>query len=285
MKYSIIFLAIFLTILKSQAQNKTFTVSLFYEINETESNVNFKRLDSVLSSEAKNTLTISIYGYADFLSNTDYNQNLSIKRATSVKEYLLSKKPSLTIEKCIGIGEKNSQDNSSPFGEPSQRRVDVVVAVAFPFKKIGERENITQKKEKPVDVGGGKNLNTLAKGESISFEGLNFIPGRHVLVKSAIPILESVLETLKEHPNLKVEIQGHICCIDDDIDGIDYDTQKMNLSESRAEAIYSYLIRNGINKNRLAYKGYGHTQPKIKIEKSPEDEQMNRRVEFKILEN
>jgi outer membrane protein OmpA-like peptidoglycan-associated protein len=285
MKSSIFFLVLLLSILMSQAQNKTYTLSLFYEINETESSLNFKRLDSMLAVEVKNTLTISIYGYADFLSNTAYNQDLSIKRATTVKEYLLAKKPALTIEKCIGMGEKNSQDNSSPFGEPSQRKVDVIVSATFPFKKIGERENIIQKKEKPMNVGGGKNLNTLAKGESMSFEGLNFIPGRHVIVKSAIPILESVLETLKEHPNLQIEIQGHICCEPNNIDGLDLDTQEMNLSENRALAVYNYLVRNGISEDRLTYKGYGHTQPKIKIEKSPADEQVNRRVEFKILEN
>ncbi|WP_317897248.1 OmpA family protein [Aurantibacillus circumpalustris] len=285
MKYSILFLTLLLNLKAAFTQNKTFTISLFYAINEVESNLNFNRLDSMLTAESKNTLAVNICGYADFLCNDAYNKDLSLKRANAIKDYLLKKNPSLNVIKCVGVGEKNSYDNSSILGEPSQRRVDVIVAVTFPRKRIGERENITQKKDKPVAVGGPKNLITIEKGESMSFEGLNFIPGRHVIVKTAIPILESVLETLKEHPNLKIEIQGHICCEPGNIDGLDLDTQEMNLSENRALAIYNYLVRNGIDEDRLTYKGYGHTQPKIKIEKSPEDEQMNRRVEFKIIEN
>jgi outer membrane protein OmpA-like peptidoglycan-associated protein len=294
MKHFLILINFLFCIPSLFAQPQSYTLSLYYEINETSSKTNFQRLDSCFSQTDVKTYKINIYGYADFLSGNDYNLKLSQKRADLVKNYLLkaSYSPSISILHCEGKGETNSQDNTSLFGDPQQRKVDVVFTKEFPIKKIGNRENLTQaeiKKEPSKNnnnlLSGKKSIASLDKGESLAIEGLSFIPGRHVLVKEAIPILEELLETLKEYPNLKIEIQGHICCEVDNMDGLDHDTQEMNLSENRALAIYNYLVRNGIDEDRLTYKGYGHTQPKIKIEKSPADEQMNRRVEFKVLEN
>jgi flagellar motor protein MotB len=53
---------------------------------------------------------------------------------------------------------------------------------------------------------------------------------------------------------------------------------------NRAKFVYDYLIENGIEKERLSYKGYAHTRPKILVENTPEEEQINRRVEIKITE-
>lgn len=266
------------------SQNKTFTLSLYYKINAVESQNNFDRIDSLYKTFNKNTYKANIYGYADFLKDNSYNQRLSQKRADIVKSYLLKKGNTLiNIIACEGEGEKNSKDNHSPEGEPMQRRVDVCITEEIITKKIGTRDNkIQETKEKTPAK---KNIEELEKGESIAIEGLNFISGRHVLVESAIPVLERLLTTLKEHSNLKIEIQGHICCIDGQIDGKDFDTGDLKLSENRAKAIYDYLVKNGIARERLTYRGYGHRHPKIPFERTPEEEQVNRRVEIKILEN
>jgi outer membrane protein OmpA-like peptidoglycan-associated protein len=49
--------------------------------------------------------------------------------------------------------------------------------------------------------------------------------------------------------------------------------------------VNDYLVKNGIDASRLTYKGYGHSRPKVSPEKSPADEQMNRRVEILVLDN
>ena len=64
---------------------------------------------------------------------------------------------------------------------------------------------------------------------------------------------------------------------------MDNDTQTMNLSENRAKLIYDFLVREGIDGNRLQYKGYGSSRPKIYPETTDEDKQANRRVEIKVL--
>lgn len=239
---------------------------------------------------------VNIFGYADFLHFDAYNMQLSQKRAVAVKSYILQHIPEkkISVLQCKGLGEKESHDNGMATGEPEQRRVDIVV-VNQPqqqVQKLPEQTSVaaddTRKKEirkKNAAEHVEKRIVDLKQGESLTIEGLNFIPGRHVLVKSAIPVLEQLLETLKAHPNLKIEVQGHICCMDNSADGMDFDTQEMKLSENRAKAIYNYLIRNGVDEERLTYKGYGHSKPKVAPERNAEDEQRNRRVEIKVLEN
>ena len=66
-------------------------------------------------------------------------------------------------------------------------------------------------------------------------------------------------------------------------DGMDGQTWTSNLSVNRAKAIYDYLIEQGIAASRLSYKGLGNTQPKRFPERTPLDEQANRRVEVRIV--
>jgi len=305
-KQLIIFLSLF-CFTHVGAQNKTFTLSLYFAINEISSLSNFSRIDSLCASLQTSTCTINILGYADFLNSSAYNKVLSQRRTETIKNYLVKNKgaATLSIAGCKGQGEIFSKDNFSTEGEPVQRRVDLIINQRTSFKKIGTRDNKIQEvastkettttpdnlknkvlSETKKNPGEKKGIEDLEKGESLAIEGLSFIPGRHILVKSAIPVLEELLNTLKDHSTLKIEIQGHICCLNsEEEDGFDFDTHDRKLSENRAKAIYNYLVRNGIDKDRLTYKGYGHTNPKIKIERSPEDEQVNRRVEIKILEN
>ncbi|MBL7931599.1 MAG: OmpA family protein [Bacteroidia bacterium] len=279
-------------------QPKTYTVSLYYDINQVKPIDDFKKVDSMYSSWSNNKYAVKIIGYADFLHSDAYNFTLSKKRADAVREYLLKKAGSanVSIENVLGVGEKQSTASDSKDGEPQQRRVDICVTEES-FKKIGTRQNIVQvdtgskktesktKEKKLVHSSSEKKIEELEKGESLTIEGLNFIPGRHIPVKSALPVLDKLLKTMKEHPNLKIEIQGHICCIYEGDDGFDYDTHDMKLSRNRAMAVYNYLVKNGIDKDRMTYKGYGRTQPKIEIERSEEDEQANRRVDIRVLEN
>ncbi|GAA3602177.1 OmpA family protein [Flavivirga amylovorans] len=91
--------------------------------------------------------------------------------------------------------------------------------------------------------------------------------------------LNKVLKVLKEHPEMKLVINAHT-------DNKGRDSYNLNLSKKRAASAVTYLINNGINKNRLQSRGYGETKPKIDCKNDCTDEnlQANRRVEFVILE-
>jgi outer membrane protein OmpA-like peptidoglycan-associated protein len=266
------------------SQTKADTLRLYFAINETSSSVNNSRMDSAIKSLNGALMDVGVFGYADFLSNEPYNIALSQKRAESVKKYLLSKaSPSqLNVYACEGKGEKLSRDNSSPEGEPKQRRVDVY------FERLTIINISEARLETPKDSDKTpepkKKIEDLKAGESLTIEGLSFVPGRHVILSTSAPALQKLLQTLKANPKIKVEVQGHVCCTDNGEDGVDLDTREKKLSENRAKAIYDYLVDKGISPSRLTYKGYARTKPKEPIEDSLEKEQANRRVEIMVLE-
>ncbi len=88
--------------------------------------------------------------------------------------------------------------------------------------------------------------------------------------------LDMLIEFLKQHPDIKVEVSGHT-------DSLGRFSYNMKLSQRRAQAVVNYLIQHGISKDRLVAKGYGPTKP-IASNKTPEGRALNRRVEIKILQ-
>lgn len=289
---------IVLMVVKSQfffAQSQSYRLSLYYAINESRSESHLTRIDSLLRVAGYTPKQIKLYAYADFLADAAYNDRLSQKRLEVVKNYIQSREgKNALFQETKAYGEVNSKDTQSKEGEPSQRRVDVFITVNTERKKINKEPLETQSKKekasKKTEVQKEssqlqKNIAELKEGESLTIEGLSFIPGRHILMKSSIPVLEDLLATLKEKEDLRIEIQGHICCLSSgEADGMDLDTGEPKLSENRALAVYNYLIKNGVEAERLTYKGYGHRFPKVD-ERTLEDEQTNRRVEIKVLEN
>ena len=273
------------------SQKKTDTLHLYYAINESESPNNFSRIDSTLKALNGKLIDVGIYGYADFLNTDEYNITLSAKRAEAVKNYLLQKAPpsQMNIYACEGKGEKFSKDNADKDGEPRQRRVDIyfepVVIINVSEARLQDPPPPVEEKpkEKPKEATNKKKVEDLDVGESISLEGLNFEPGRHILRKESIEPLKKLLSTLQENKSLKIEVQGHVCCIGTDEDGNDFDTHENKLSENRARAIYSYLLNKGIDSVRVTYKGFGGSHPKVWPEKNADDQQINRRVEIKVL--
>lgn len=267
-------------------QKKTDTLRLYYEINETASQLNFSRIDSSLKALNGKMVDIAIYGYADYLSSDEYNQKLSLSRAEKVKQYLLNKAPAsqINIYACEGKGEKNSNESSSNEGQASQRRVDVYFEPVVVFNVSDSKLETPVLKDTIKQTSVKKNIEQLKAGESVDLEGLSFEPGKHLILKESVPVLQKLLQTLKDNPNLKIEIQGHVCCTVNGADGMDLDTREMKLSENRAKAIYDYLVNKGIDSGRLTYKGFGRTRPRVDIETTAAEEQANRRVEILILE-
>ena len=96
-------------------------------------------------------------------------------------------------------------------------------------------------------------------------------------------LLEEIAQVIKDNPQIKkIEIQGHT-----DASGNAKKNQK--LSQDRAKAVHDRLIKLGVDKSRLTYKGFGSSSPLIPLEagqKKETEEQAaaNRRVEFMILE-
>ncbi|MFA7274519.1 MAG: OmpA family protein [Crocinitomicaceae bacterium] len=102
------------------------------------------------------------------------------------------------------------------------------------------------------------------------------------LTKESKNILDTtLLLIMNKYPNTKIEIMAHT-------DSKGSDEYNLKLSQKRAESVVQYLIKQGIDKNRLSAKGYGETLPIAPNENpdgsdNPAGREKNRRTEFKII--
>ena len=74
------------------------------------------------------------------------------------------------------------------------------------------------------------------------------------LTPESLPVLDQLIEFLRDNPSVSIEIQGHT-------DNIGNDADNQRLSEDRAQSVYNYLNKGSISPDRLTFKGYGETMP------------------------
>jgi len=151
-----------------------------------------------------------------------------------------------------------------------------IIAISQKEMVSDEPKKIISEEKKPETLTEG--MKTIKVGDKLRLKNLNFYNRSGRMVKSSIPIVEELLKIMQENPNLKIEIQGHICC--------QIGTDLEDVAMLRAKAVYDFLKSNGINKNRLKYKSFGSSLPLYPVpEKSEWEKDQNRRVEILILEN
>ncbi len=80
---------------------------------------------------------------------------------------------------------------------------------------------------------------------------------------------------LKKNESIEMEVAGHT----DNVGDANYNLQ---LSERRAKAVYNYLIKNGVKKDRLSLVYLGEKSPTTSND-TAEGRSQNRRVEFRII--
>ncbi|MFN8257228.1 MAG: OmpA family protein [Bacteroidales bacterium] len=112
-------------------------------------------------------------------------------------------------------------------------------------------------------------------GSTVRMNNLFFVTGKSDLNKWSYPELQRLIDLMKQHKKMEVEIAGHT-------DDVGSDKVNNALSLERANAVREYIIKNGIEPERLTAKGYGKTKP-LTDNKTEEGRQKNRRVDFTIL--
>jgi len=251
--------------------------------------VHFEFNKYILTSEAKASLdhlieqgknlqdvvSIQLNGHCDYIGNDAYNDKLSQQRVAAVKNYLSPHFTAKVFTSAIGHGKRKPLNSNATDEERLlNRRVEILVTVAapkdtsIPERKLSERIADTATK----------------LGSNLVLKNINFVGARHQLLPESFPVLTELLKVMKDNPNLKIEVQGHICCLPGDVDGLDEETGTNDLSQQRAKAIMEYLIKNGIAINRLSYVGLGHNHPLYAYpEKNEQEKTLNRRVEIKII--
>jgi outer membrane protein OmpA-like peptidoglycan-associated protein len=109
-------------------------------------------------------------------------------------------------------------------------------------------------------------------------EVVQFETNKAVLLPQSEELLNEVADALKEHAEIeRIEIEGHT-------DAQGSDRLNMKLSDARAKAVRDYLMKKGIEGDRMTAKGFGETKP-VADNNTEEGRYKNRRVEFRITKH
>jgi len=120
-------------------------------------------------------------------------------------------------------------------------------------------------------------LVTVEKGEIKIKQQVHFAVDKAVILGDSVALLEEVADVMMTTPRIKkIEIQGHT----DNTGGKEHNDQ---LSQQRAEAVRSFLIKAGVEASRLDAKGYGQNKP-IAPNINEAGKAKNRRVQFVIMD-
>lgn len=261
------------------------TLSIHYAIGDAViDKAGQQKLDSLILTLGDKK--ILIYSYADYLGTEQPNYHLSESRALGVKQYLITRGIKETqVMQCTGLGQVNNGQESGSKGDYESRRSDIFVKRAQKPQGAVTGKYVSEVR-KPAATGNKKIIEEmldLEVDQTLRMENISFYPGRAVVLPSAYPQLEGLYNTLAEYPNLKVQLEGHVCCCTYP-DGYLEDTPTWMLSVERSITVYKYLIDKGITPERLRYKGFGRTRPIRDNERTSAEGQINRRVEVRILE-
>jgi outer membrane protein OmpA-like peptidoglycan-associated protein len=270
MKTGLFILLLFSYLLGISQQRKQFEI--YFDSGKALLNSTaFNSLDSLYKTiDISRIRSVYVYGYCDSIGNVEYNKALSIRRAETVKSYFTLKglKGDSIILK--GFGKTNPKYKSEKWDK--NRRV--CLELNFNKKKtvkpvaIIVKESVTKKTE--VE----KFIEKAEVGDKMALKNITFYGGTPEPMPESFKTLEDLVLTLKNNPTIEISIEGHICCNSSDGD---------DLSGRRAFAVLTYLVEKGkIDVNRLSFKGLGHTQP-LTQERNAEEQQMNRRVEIRIV--
>lgn len=227
------------------------------------------RLDIFLKN--KDLQISKVIGYCDYRASNGYNDTLALKRAHFVYGIIQKLTNQNQIE-IINKGENFEQDSDLKLN----RKVEIFYNEVEVDEIRDKVDKIEEKKEDKKDL--SQQVSTAKVGDKLILKNLHFYNRSGIFVPESRPILEELLKIMLSNPNLKIEIQGHICC--------QKGTDVEDTAKVRALAVYNYLIQNGIAKNRLSYKSFGSTRPIHTIPENNEDERNeNRRVEIQIVAN
>lgn len=207
----------------------------------------------------KNVEITKLLGYCDSIDTKDYNKKLAERRISNVQ--ILLEKSGMKIKESI---EKIAYGKDFKQSKVQAENRKVTIFYSEPETKIVESELTKKIKSSKI-------------GELITLPNIYFFNNSARIVPKSQPTLIDLRCAMEENPKLKIEIQGHICC--QTVGDVN------DVSTARARAIYNFLLRSKIDRKRMTFKGYGTSRPIHPIpEKSPQEEDENRRVEILIVE-
>jgi outer membrane protein OmpA-like peptidoglycan-associated protein len=295
MKTKLLFIYIFLQSVFSFSQEQfvVYFESNKHEFTKTE---NKKLQDWMIAN--KEVKIVAINGYTDEDGTSGFNDTLAKKRVNFIFNQVKDKIKIREDFKTRSFGENFKQSTNKAENrkvtiyyllEKDLAKEDEILGIKKDEIVIQPKKEINYPKELVIENPDGsrveyklnvefmKQIGNSAVGDKLKIDNLNFVINTFAVVNESRSKLYELLLVMQNNPKLKIELQGHLCCMTKD---------RVDLSSQRAKAISNFLRQNGIESSRVAYKGFGVSQPLFPIPEKDETERAaNRRVEILILEN
>ena len=261
-----------LVIAQEQLTHEVYFETNKYDVPSTEENRLLLFISNLSGIEIE---SISIFGFCDDRGADSYNLRLSQQRADAIKAIFSNNEISESlINNVDGKGEilliiVEEQDVLKIRG--LNRKVEIIVKPKPPKVKPEVKTPPPPKEKDVITL-----INEGSKGDKIVFKNILFKTGYATVTPSSKKTLTDIGKALAEREDIYFTIQGHVCCTQFTRDAVDRKTKKRNLSEARAEYVYNYFAKLGIDKKRMRHLGM---RRKFPLGGDPE---FDRRVEILI---
>ena len=199
-----------------------------------------------------------------------------------------------------GSNQKAVARNDGSFSFPLQRGVSYVMLASAKGYLNAKQEFTSDTAEEDAEYNVDFMLASVNKPNIV--ENIFYDFDKATLRPESTAALDELAQLLRDNPNITILMGAHT-------DRVGSDEYNDKLSERRAKSVVDYLIAAGIATDRLSYKGYGKSRPKVvtkRINKEypqfPEGtelneefvmtlddadrdaaDQINRRTEFEVL--
>ena len=107
-------------------------------------------------------------------------------------------------------------------------------------------------------------------------KSLFYVTGKHIILKQSYPMLDEIVNIMKEYPNQSFKIEGHT-------DSEGSELLNLKLSRERANAVKEYFVSKGIEPERLVADGYGMKFP-VADNSSAAGRAKNRRTDITVIQ-
>jgi outer membrane protein OmpA-like peptidoglycan-associated protein len=121
-------------------------------------------------------------------------------------------------------------------------------------------------------------LRKIKTGEISVLRHVFFDTGKATLQPESYDELDKFLRMMEQNMKVRIEIGGHT-------DNVGTHEYNIELSQKRAATVRNYLTSKGIEAKRVTAVGYGETKPIVSNDDEEGGRAINRRVEFKVLQN
>ncbi|NJM79243.1 MAG: OmpA family protein [Flavobacterium sp.] len=248
--------------------------SVYFDTNKFEvSKKEESRLKDWIKAN-KNSKIVAINGYTDEVGSSGFNDTLAQKRVNFIFEYVKDKIKIRADFKTRSFGENFNQSQN----KAENRKATIYYILEKDL--VNENEilgikNPIQDIEITDDMPIHQKVQLAKVGTKIILKNINFFQNTFAMTPESNGALYDLLFVMQNNPNLKIQIQGHICCVD---------TDRKNLSLERAKQVRRFLVFKGILQHRVSVTGKGVSEPLFPIPEANEEQAAaNRRVEIEIL--